>query len=248
MLGKTKIKFITSLREKKYRKINHCFTAEGSTLVLDFLNSNQRIIEIFATKHWFKNNSVKLNDVKKTEVTISELKKISNLKNPSQVLAIIETNSKKTIERLSANTWTLILDGIHDPGNMGTIIRTAEWFGISSIFCSYDTVDVFNPKVVQASMGSIVRTGIYYTDLKQLLTNKPANLTVFGTILKGNDIRKEKKHKSGAIIIGSEAHGISEELIPLIDKKVSILSAVSSKAESLNASVATAIACFALLS
>ncbi len=247
MIGKSKIKFLTSLRENKYRKIHRAFIAEGNTLVKDFMSGKRIVKEVFALKSWIEREGDKYHGIKIEEVTVAEMKKISNLKNPSEVLAVVSSAKEDSRETLPQKGWSLVLDGIRDPGNLGTIIRTAEWFGINTVFCSPDTVDAYNPKVVQATMGSLARVKVVYTPLFDLLSEKPPSLTVYGTLLNGEDIRNIKKQSNGAIIIGSEAHGISKEIIPLIDKKVTVIPAAASKAESLNASVAAAIACFALI-
>ncbi len=235
------------MRENKYRKIHRSFIAEGNTLVNDFLNGSRNVSEIFALKSWIDKYHNKYPGVDIEEVSEREMKKISNLKNPSEVLAVVSMSKQSEQTSLAQDKWSLMLDGIRDPGNMGTIIRNAEWFGIENIYCSTDTVDAYNPKVVQATMGSLARVKIHYGDIVKLLSEKPAGLTVYGTLLNGEDIRNTEKQNAGIIVIGSEAHGISKDVISLIDKKVKIMPASSSKAESLNASVAAAIVCFALI-
>ena len=248
MISKSKIKFITSLRENKYRKLHHCFVAEGNKLVSDFLLNGNAIKEIFALKSWTEKYAEKFNNVNVVEVSEVEMKKISNLKNPSEVLAVVAmSDDGENDTPVLPDNWSLVLDGIRDPGNMGTIIRTAEWFGVENIFCSPDTVDVYNPKVVQATMGSLARVKIKYTNLEELLKNNNENITVYGTLLQGEDVKKIEANGKGAIVIGSEAHGISKQILPFIDKKITIIPALSSKAESLNAAIATAIICFALI-
>lgn len=232
----------------KYRRQHQLFVAEGTTNVLDFLHSGIETEAIYATRDWLKTYESKLYKLNTTEVNLKELSKISALKNPSEVLAVFAIPEKIEADLNTMNDLVLMLDDIRDPGNLGTIIRTADWFGINHIICSENTVDAYNPKVVQATMGSLARVQIYYQDLKITLKAKPDYLKVFGAVLKGNDMVELAKPNHGIILIGSEAHGISKELLPLIDMKITIpkhLSAdVPASAESLNASIATAIICY----
>ena len=247
MLSKNKIKQIHALSLLKHRKAMRLFTAEGSRLVLDFLESDSRKVkELFASPEWLKTHGNRYPEVIKHEVTGQEMKKISNLKTPSEVLAVIAMPDEDKTVSVEPGKWYLALDGIRDPGNLGTIIRTAEWFGIDTIFCSADTVDVFNPKVVQATMGSLSRVSIVYTGLTELF-QKYKNIPVYGTLLEGIDISGIKNPEQGIILIGSEAQGISKELIPHINYRITIPPAETSKAESLNASIAAAVVCYALL-
>ena len=147
----------------------------------------------------------------------------------------------------STEGYVLALDDIRDPGNLGTIIRTADWFGIQDIVCSTETVDAFNPKVVQATMGSLARVRVHYTDLASYFETKPSGLNIFGAVLDGEDIRQVPKPGKGILLIGSEAHGISETFYPFIDHRIRIPSAETSGAESLNAAVATALVCYTFL-
>ena len=248
MLSKAKIKLITSLRIGKYRREHQCFVAEGNTLVTDFMHSSRlSVIEIFALESWLHEQPDIHHSIRLTSVTVEEMKKMSNLKNPSQVLALIAMEQEPPLDQISTDHWILALDDIHDPGNLGTLIRTAEWFGIQMIVCSKNTVDVYNPKVVQATMGSLARVSVVYTDLVAFFSEKPDAFPVYGTLLKGEDVRHLKSPKTGIILVGSEAHGISAALEPFIDTAITIPPAVTSKAESLNASIATAIICFALV-
>ena len=137
-----------------------------------------------------------------------------------------------------------MLDDIRDPGNLGTIIRTADWFGIQTIICSEETVDAYNPKVVQASMGSLARVELHYERLDRIIKSKPSNIPVFGTVMNGKSIRKIERPEKAIVLIGSEAHGISGKLLKLVDEKITIPAATEGGAESLNASIATAIVCY----
>ncbi len=249
MLSKARIKLITQLKQKKFREINNMFIAEGSINVTDFIKSGINVIGLFATDKWMQTNKQNIANKNLTLVSTKELKKISALSSPSEVLAILSLPITNEVNNISIENLTLALDSISDPGNLGTIIRTADWFGIKQIFCSSNTVDAYNPKVVQATMGSLARVEVIHTDLKKLFTNKPKNLPIFGAVLNGEPITKFKPQENGIILIGSEAHGISNELLPYITQKITIPSVnqnLSNNLESLNASVANAIICYAL--
>ena len=248
MLSKAKIKLINSLKLSKYRREHNLFLAEGSINVLDFLQGGNRVEEVFATAEWAENNRRFLKDQNVTIVSRGEFEKITALKTPSEVLALLAIPEYPLIDLYSINDLVLMLDDIKDPGNLGTIIRTADWFGIRHIICSNQTVDAYNPKVVQASMGSLARVEVYYDDLINLLKLKPHTFPVLGAVLDGKPLVELKAMKKGILLIGSEAHGISEKLLPFVDHKITIPSFATSlrSAESLNASIATAIICYAL--
>ncbi len=248
MLSKPKIKLINSLKMAKYRRQHHLFVAEGTINVLDFIASSVQIEGLYGTQDWLKKHKPFLKNVNAIEVSLKELSKISALKNPSEVLAVISIPEEDEVDLNTINDLVLMLDDIRDPGNLGSIIRTADWFGISNIICSESTVDAYNPKVVQASMGSLARVRLYYQDLEKTIQSKPDSIKVFGAVLEGNNIVELAKPKHGIILIGSEAHGISKELMTLIDMKITIPKQFSedvpTSAESLNASIATAIICY----
>ncbi|MFK5854805.1 MAG: RNA methyltransferase [Bacteroidota bacterium] len=249
MLSKARIKLINQLKQKKYRDVNKMFLAEGSINVSDFIKSGTNVVELFATDNWIQDNESSISDLYVTEVSSKDLKKISALSSPSQVLAILNLPHTPEEGQITQNNLTIALDSISDPGNLGTIIRTADWFGIKQIYCSNDTVDAYNPKVVQATMGSLARVEVSYTDLKTLFQNKPKDFPIFGAVLNGERITEIKPQKNGVILIGSEAHGISNELLQYITNKITIPShdqSAQNKLESLNASIATAIILYAL--
>ncbi len=244
MLSKSKTRQIRLLKLSKYRKERGMFIAEGTINVTDFLTGSLEVLEVYARKEWLSEHKQLLKGIYTEAVTTREMEKISALKNPSEVLAVIK---KPTFTLPDIRTYSglmLALDDIKDPGNLGTIIRTADWFGIRNIICSEETVDAYNPKVVQATMGSLARVRIHYTNLPGYFANKPEDLKVFGAVLNGNDIREAEKPGKGILLIGSEAHGISRALYPFIDERIRIPAGVGSGAESLNAAVATAIACY----
>jgi RNA methyltransferase, TrmH family len=235
MITKNQVKYIQSLGQKKWRDSEHVFIAEGPKLVNELLiAANCKIIQIYALKAWI--DQVKPG-AEVTEVTIDELQKISQLSTPNQALAIVE-KIKWESEAMIKGNISLALDEIQDPGNMGTIIRLADWFGIKNIFCSTNCADAYNTKVVQASMGSITRIRIEYIDLP-LWLKKNIDLSIYATVLNGEDVTKMEKLKEGIIIIGNESQGISDEVLKLADVKITIPR--KGKAESLNAAVATGI-------
>ncbi len=244
MLSKGKIKVLRSLHLNKYRRKEGLFLAEGTVNVLDFLSGPLEVKELFVTENWLNEHKRAVVGIKAETVTRQEMHKISALKNPSEVLAIVKMPEYPLPEILNIRNYILALDDIRDPGNLGTIIRTADWFGIRDVVCSEETVDAFNPKVVQATMGSLARVKVHYADLHGWLSEKPENLKVFGALLQGDDIRKVEKPGKGILLIGSEAHGISPKLYPFVDQPVLIPAAPGSGAESLNAAVAAAIVCY----
>ncbi len=248
MLSKSNIKLINSLKMGKYRRQHQLFVAEGSTNVLDFIQSGLESQALYATQNWLKTNFSQLKDVDYSEVSMKEMGKISALKNPSEVLGVFAIPIPTEPDLNMMNDLILMLDDIRDPGNLGTIIRTADWFGIRHIICSENTVNAYNPKVVQASMGSLARVQLTYQDLRDTICSKPDYLKVFGAVLEGNDMVELAKPNHGIILIGSEAHGISQELMRLVDMPITIPKYISSNlnysAESLNASIAAAIICY----
>ncbi len=238
MLSRNEVKYIQSLGHKKTRDEAGCFVAEGVKVVDELMQSGFTIKKIYAVKNWIETNNY-LNDV--TEVNETELKRISNFETPNKVVAVLE---KKKLPQIpdAKNKLTLVLDGIQDPGNLGTIIRTADWFGIENIIASTDTADVFNTKVVQSTMGSIARVNVFYTDLNTFLSEN--KIAVFGAMLNGEDISTVKKTNEGLVLIGNEGKGIREDIQPFIQKRISIIKI--GEAESLNAAVATGIILFSL--
>ena len=231
MISKNQIKFVRQLEQKKYRKKEGLFVAEGPKVVGDLLRAGFNAKEIYATKEW--NN----NGMHAQEVTDEELRKVSFLQHPQQVLALFEIPSAKLS---SDSALSLALDDVQDPGNLGTIIRIADWFGISTIYCSENTVDAWSPKVVQATMGSIARVNIVYTDLKELIQN--AKIPVYGTLLDGQNIYTQELSQDGIIVMGNEGNGISQTIRPLINRKL-LIPQFHEGPESLNVAIATAITC-----
>ena len=228
MLSKNKIKFIQSLKQKKYRLLHQLYVVEGEKIVNEFLNSDWEIEQIYATKEW-NGNAV--------EVTSKELERISSLKTPNKVLAIIKIPKRKSV--ISGNL-VLALDAVKDPGNLGTIIRLADWFGVQHVICSQNCVDLYNPKVVQATMGSICRIQVQYLNLKSTLENM-TDYKICAAVTNGQSIFSVEKSEKRIVLLGSESHGISNELIELANQKITIPKSENSKAESLNVANACGI-------
>ncbi len=238
MLVKSKVKYIQSLGQKKFRQEEGVFIAEGPKLVLELLLSVPgNIVEVFAVKEWMVEHQKQLVSFTCTEVPEQELEKISQLATPNMVLALVK-NIEPVIPKEVKGQVVLALDGIQDPGNLGTIIRIADWFGITQIICSEDSADVFNPKVVQSTMGSIARVRVSYTSLVEWLSGLD-DVTIYATVLEGQDVTTMKKISSGVLLIGNESKGISPEILKLANATVTIPR--KGGAESLNAAVATGI-------
>jgi len=237
MLGKSKIKYIQSLGQKKARDEEGLFIAEGPRIIADLLAENNKPVrEIYALQSWSDEHAGMTKGIPVTVITEAELGKISQLTTPNQVLALVRKGTDPSIE--TAHKVSLVLDGIQDPGNLGTIIRIADWFGIDQIICSLDCADQYNPKVVQSTMGSIARVQLLYTYLVNWLPLQ-RNIPVYAAALGGKDIDKISPIKEGLIIIGNEAKGIRPEVMELAGEKITIPK--KGKAESLNAAVATGI-------
>ncbi len=238
MITNNEIKHIRSLSQKKHRQIAGEFIAEGQKLINDIISSGMLLKKIYTTD---------VSDFTNTENIIVEhisekqLSQISNLKTPHKALAIVKIQDNNFDIKYAEKEWVLALDNINDPGNLGTIIRTADWFGIKHILCSADTVDVYNPKVVQSTMGSIARVKVHYVDLKETLTTM--NSPVYGAYMEAENIKNIDLANNGVILVGSEANGISSEVEDVITKKISI-PRTNEGAESLNAAIATAILCY----
>lgn len=240
MLSKAQISLITSLQNKKFRLQHQVFIVEGIKSVLEFVNSTYKVQKIYATAQ-AKTKLDKIPDnIKLQEVSGQEFYKISSLKNPQGALALVELPASIDFQMESLQgRHTLLLDDVQDPGNLGTIIRTAEWFGITQIICSIGTVDAYNPKVVQATMGSLSRIHIHYTDIEHFMDRNI--VPTFGALLDGNSIYETDFGNEGLIIMGNEGNGIRPNLISKIDKAVTIPRIGT--AESLNVAVATTIFC-----
>lgn len=245
-LSKNKIKYIHSLELKKNRKTEKAFLAEGHKLVGDLLGHfHCRLLA--ATDKWFINNKeLQLNDVDETLiVNEEELSRASLLKTPQQVLAVFDQPEYPTDPSVIGHSLCLALDDIQDPGNLGTIIRLADWFGIEDVFCSPQTADIYNPKAMQATMGGIAHVRIHYTPLPDLIRNLETDIPVYGTFLDGENMYGEKLSKNGLIVMGNEGNGISPEVDSLINRRLYIPNYPTGRetSESLNVAIATAVVC-----
>ncbi|MDU1890457.1 MAG: RNA methyltransferase [Dysgonomonas sp.] len=240
-LSKNKLKYIRSLKDKKYRNEHHTFIAEGDKLVRDLLPYLKCQLLIATSDYLSENDTSDVEEV--IEVNEAQLEQASLQKNPQQVLAVFY-QPKIEAEINWSNDLVLALDGIQDPGNLGTIVRLADWYGIRHVICSSDTADIYNPKVVQATMGALARVNVQYVDLVDLLSQNK-NIPVYGTLLDGKNMYEQEITPNGIIVMGNEGNGIRPEIETLISKKLYIpnypLGAPTS--ESLNVAIATAIVC-----
>jgi TrmH family RNA methyltransferase len=238
MLVKQKIKYIQSLGQKKFRDEEGLFVAEGPKLVKELLGSDRSFVkEIYALQDWIEENKELTGKVLITEITGIELERISQLSTPNKVLAIVRQYDAPAPTSLKGRI-TLVLDTIQDPGNMGTIVRIADWFGVEQVVCSNDCVDIYNTKVVQSTMGSIGRVKFYYTDLPEWLALQN-EVSIYAAALDGQDISTMKKINEGILIIGNESRGISPKVMDLAHVKITIPK--KGAAESLNAALAAGI-------
>lgn len=231
MLTKSDIKRINSLKRKSKRKESGVFVVEGIKIVQELLNSNFKIEKIYALSSILDQFSDAI------LISEKELSRITHLTSSNSVLALVEI-PKMEIPKNNSET-ILVIDGVNDPGNLGTIIRTADWFGIKHIVCSENSVDCFNSKVIMSTMGSIFRTNIVYEDLNIYL--KETTLPIYGALLEGESIYKTEFKNPSIILMGSESHGIAKELLPLVTDPVTIPGAGNT--ESLNLGISTAIFC-----
>ena len=234
MITKNQIKYIRGLSLKKNRMKEQCFIVEGEKSLYELLDSFFEVVELFALKDWINENKDSFKKVQ--AVTSKELERISNLKSPNKVLAVVKIRKQEVIRQELG--VILVLDDINDPGNLGTIIRMCDWFGVSSIVCSKNTVDIYNPKVVQSAMGSIFRVAINYTNLLEYL--KGVETPIYGAFLDGEDVKGISFPKDLHLVMGNEAKGIKKEISQLISNKVKIKN-IGKKTESLNVAVATSI-------
>jgi len=240
MISKNQIKYIKLLEQKKYRQREKAFVAEGPKVVGDLLAASYKPLQLFATETWAESRQEPT-----TIVSADELRKISFLQHPQQVLAVFplpqstdDTSLSEADEQESG--LILALDNVQDPGNLGTIIRIADWFGIDTVVCSPDTADAWSPKVVQATMGSIARVHILYNSLTAFLSTTP--LPVYGTFLDGSDIYQQELPQHAVIVMGNEGNGISQQVRQLITNRL-LIPSFRPGAESLNVAIATAITC-----
>lgn len=250
MLSKNKISEISALHQKKFRQSTGLFIAEGEKIVDELLLSSWEIAEVYATQDLYDKYSVKAPQLHVAETHL--FAKLSNLTTPAGILAVVKQRVHSLDEAALKNKFTLCVDGVRDPGNLGTIIRIADWFGISTIVCSEDTVDLYNPKTIQATMGSFLRVKVIHAPLVPFLAAAKANqLPLFGAVLNGENVYHKKNVKQGVLVVGSESHGLSKEVLALIDEPVTIparqfmfpQSDSNDAIDSLNVAIATSIIC-----
>ena len=231
MLSKNQIKLIKSLAQKKFRSQHGLFTVEGVKGITEFVNSSFRLQHIYTANSVF--------DVESNALTIigeSDLKRISQLKNPNTAVGVFEISKPKPINK---SKLIIALDDVQDPGNLGTIIRLCDWFGVSDLVCNGNTVDCYNPKVVQATMGSLTRVNVSYIDLESFISEYEHE--IYGTFMDGENIYSKELSGAGILVMGNEGKGISQSIEDLVTKRISIPKFGEKATESLNVATATAI-------
>jgi TrmH family RNA methyltransferase len=237
MISKAKSKFIKSLQIKKYRKQEQCFLAEGRKSILELLNSDFELVMLVATREFLQQYTGLIpKTIEVLEVDMKELQGLGEFQSNDTGIAVARIKPNKPLT-IDSNEFALVLDDIRDPGNLGTIIRTADWYGVDKIIASAECAEIYNPKVISATMGSFTRVQIFYTDLAGYLAQ--FRYEVFGTYLEGENIHSVKFGKGGLIVIGNESNGISMDVGKYISKRITIPKV--GRAESLNAAIATAI-------
>ena len=240
MISKSQISFIKSLHQKKIRKEQGLFIVEGLKSIQEFINSEYVVDSVYCTENLMPKLDNLSRKIKPVGITESELSRISALSTPQAILAVVQIPKQTDLNiKKRDGSFILALDGVQDPGNLGTIIRTADWFGLNTILCSKDTAEVYNPKVVQASMGSLSRVNIIYTDLGDVFSQ--INIPVYGALLNGKSIYETDFGQEGIILLGNEGNGISEDLIEKINYPITIPR--YGKAESLNVAISASIFC-----
>lgn len=251
MISKSKMSLVRSLDQKKYRQNEQLYLAEGLRLAEEALMfAPESVLEILATGQWIEENVDWVREFKNcvSEVSDKELERCSLLRTPNQVIVLLNMPETQPTADLQNGQFYLLIDNLQDPGNMGTMLRIADWFGFRQVICSPNCVDIYNPKVVQSSMGSIFRTEVVYTDLETLLIsnkNSATPLPSWAAALGGDDAwlldTPKTAETGGLLLIGSEGHGIQANLLPLCSQHVAI--PANGHAESLNAAMATSILC-----
>ena len=238
MISKSQLKYIQSLGQKKHRDELGVFIAEGPKLVRELLQQKHvKVQQVLGLDGWMQDNDALLRGIDALVVSQAELERVSQLKTPNQVVAIVQQFDKEK-EIAVKGRISLVLHTIQDPGNAGTIIRVADWFGVSQVICSHDCADVYNPKVVQSSMGSIARVKVLYTELSDFLKDQK-DIRIYATVLEGKDVTKMNAIQEGLILIGNESKGLGEDILQFANEKITIPG--KGEAESLNAAVATGI-------
>lgn len=252
MISSSKSKLIRSLRHKKYRDQHLLFVVEGEKMVRELVSGAPenpfQVRELIATGEWLERHmtELKLGGTELTEASQVELKRNSNLVTPQPVMALVSIPRRPFVAKDLDEAPVLAFESIRDPGNLGTIIRTADWFGIGQVICSTDSADLYNPKVVQSTMGAITRVQVHHLDLKALLeTRELEGKTVFGTYMQGNNIYETSLGPNPLILFGNESRGISEGISALIERRITIpsFSSLGKGSESLNVASSVAVVC-----
>ena len=239
MITKNTIKLVQSLKQGKFRKEHQLFVVEGRKTVEELMQSSFEMTALYATEAFLKQNAIQHPMLE--IATPVQMEQMSSLETPPGILAVVRF-PKRELPMPLTDPMILALDGIANPGNMGTIIRTAEWFGIHTSVCSEDCVEIWNPKVIHSTMGSLFRVQVTSGNLEVLLKQEKAKgKAIYGALLNGKNLFKQERWDDGVIVIGSESHGIREPLLPLITHPITIPRAADSVTESLNASMATGI-------
>ena len=244
MLSKNTLKLITSLEQKKYRKESGLFVAEGGKTVNDLIDCGLVAEKVIATREWLDTHKLH-GSHNVIEVTEEELRRASFLRAPQGVLALFRQPSHPLDHKAPAKRLCLALDNVQDPGNLGTIVRLADWFGIEEVYCSTGSADIYNPKCIQATMGAVGRVKVFYTELPEFLSKIKENAPVYGTFLDGEDLYDKQLGTNGIILMGNEGNGISKECAQHVNERLFIPNYPAGRetSESLNVSTATAIIC-----
>jgi RNA methyltransferase, TrmH family len=250
MISRNRLKYLSSLKIKKVRTEHRQFIMEGDKIVSDILREGKTAFrQLIASQEWLRshNNLITCKAGEVTEADDTDLERISALETPPPVMAVLDMFEHSLDTKELSDTWCIALDTIQDPGNLGTIIRSADWFGIRHIICNSGCADYFNPKVIQASMGAILRVKVYYGDLPSIIKEYASgvSLPVYGTFLEGMPLYNIAAKQGGMIVFGNESHGISDELIPLIQHRITIPpgNRNSTHIESLNVASSVSVVC-----
>ena len=245
MITKARIKLIKSLEQRKQRNLQHLFVAEGPKLVGELLETMQPYYIAALPEWWTQNSPLVKSACEQDTITPAELQRASLLRTPQQVIALFPIPEQTFAPTIAQTDLCLALDGVQDPGNIGTILRIADWFGIEHVICSSDCADLYNPKVVQAAMGSLGRVKVHYMDLPAFLRSLEPGTPIYGTLLDGDDLYETMLSTRGVIVMGNEGNGLSDEVRQLVTSRIKIPSfnTSGSSAESLNVGVATAVVC-----
>ncbi|MDY0015162.1 MAG: RNA methyltransferase [Bacteroidales bacterium] len=243
MLSKNELKFLRSLQQKKYRKEYQLFLVEGTKSVKEVIESDFVVKKVFAGQKWIEAHANEL-PVEITQLTPVECEQISSLQTPPEIFALVEM--KSNLLPVLPEKF-LMLDDIKDAGNLGTLIRTADWFGIECLVCSEQSVELYNSKTIQASMGSFAHVKVFYTDLIDFISRLPKAYTIYGAFLDGKEVGKVNFPAKSIVLIGNESKGISDALLPYVGERIFIAGQAHHPMDSLNVGAATAILCYELM-